>query len=215
MVSIRLVPPNTPPTMREIGFTPVLPGGRYLDSRAVLISMITFAYDVKNPSIELTGLPKWAENASYAVAAQPAEGYPALPPAKNREQVRLMLRAMLVERFHLRLHTETRQGPVFHLEVARGGVKMQQTAPPTPPAVEGPVGAAMDNVSGRMIGSKSTMSGLARSLVIFLRRPVEDRTGLRGYYDFDVKWRIPETPDAPTGPRGFGAEGAGLLISNL
>ncbi|MBS1859182.1 MAG: TIGR03435 family protein [Acidobacteria bacterium] len=215
VVSIRVVPPNTPPTMREIGFTPVLPGGRYLDSRASLFFMIAFAYDVKNPSLQLTGLPKWAESQSFAVAAKPAEGFPALPPAENRERVRLMVRAMLAERFSLRLHTETRQEAMFSLEVAKGGVKMKESAPPVPPAREAPVGAAMDNSSGRMIGERSTMAGLAGALVIFLKRPVIDRTGLTGYYDFDVKWRSPETPDGQPPSRGFDTEGAGLLISNL
>jgi uncharacterized protein (TIGR03435 family) len=134
--------------------------------------------------------------------------------AENREQVRLMMRAMLADRFHLQLHIETRQEPIFNLEIAKGGVRIKEVDAPVPPAKEGNVGAAMGNDGGRMIGNKSTMAGLARALTIFLKRPVVDQTGLKGYYDFDVKWSAPETPDGRPSS-GFGAEGSGLLISNL
>jgi uncharacterized protein (TIGR03435 family) len=211
VVSIRVVPRDTPPTMREPDFTPVLPGGQYIDSRAALISMIAFAYNVKNPSTQLAGLPDWAKQESYAIAAKPAAGFPALPPAENREQVRLMMGEMLTDRFHLRLHTQTREEPVFRLEVAKGGIKLREVDPPMPPAKEGPVNAAAGNDGGRMIGNQSTMAGLAMTLAIFLKRPVIDATGLKGYYDFDVKW---SAADSAAGP-GLGPEGISLLISML
>ena len=46
VVSIRAVPPNAPTVMRDFEFTPVLPGGQYVDSRAWLPLMIAFAYDM-------------------------------------------------------------------------------------------------------------------------------------------------------------------------
>jgi uncharacterized protein (TIGR03435 family) len=215
VVSIRATPPNAAPIMREVDFTPVLPGGQYIDSRTALILMISFAYSLKNPSMQLVGLPDWAKHQSYAVAAKPAQGFPALPPAENYEQVRLMMRAMLADRFHLQVHAETRQEPIFHLEAAKGGVKIQQVDPPVPPAKEGHVGAAMGDSGGRIIGNKSTMAGLATALTIFLKRPVVDKTRLKGYYDFDVKWSAPEAADGQPPAPGLGAEGIGLLMSAL
>jgi uncharacterized protein (TIGR03435 family) len=211
VVSIRVVPPNTPPTLREQSFTPVLPGGQYVDSRASLYFMIAFAWQVKNPSTQLVGLPKWAQEQSFAVAAKAATGFPDLPPSENTEQVRLMLRAMLADRFHLQVHTETRQEPILVLETAKSGIRIREVDPPAPPSVAGHVNAAMGNSGGRMIGKKSTMAGMASVLTMFLKRLVVDRTGLKGYYDFDVKWTGPEVPDSD----GFGPEGAGLLISTL
>ena len=214
VVSIRAVPPNAAPILREPDFTPILPGGQYIDSRTVLLFMIGFAYNVKNLML-VVGLPNWAKDQAFAVAAKPAEGFPALAPAENREQVRLMMRAMLADRFHLQLHTESRQEPIFNLEVAKGGPKIKEVDAPVPPAKEGLVGAAMGNRDGRVIGKKSTMAGLATALTIFLKRPVADQTGLKGYYDFDVKWTAPEAPDGPPPTPGFGAEGSALLISAL
>ena len=215
VVSIRGVPRDAPPIMREIDFSPVRPGGQYIDSRTSLVSMISFGYNIRFPDIQLSGLPNWAKSQAYAVAAKPAEGFPLLPPAENREQVRLMMRALLAERFHLRLRPETRQEQVYQLEIAKGGIKAKEVEAPVPPAKETPVGASMSNSFGRMIGKQSTMAGIASAVTIFLRRPVIDRTGLKGFYDFDVKWAAPEPFDGQPPSSGFGAEGEALLISAL
>jgi hypothetical protein len=105
VVSIRAVPPNAPTVMRDFEFTPVLPGGQYVDSRAWLPLMIAFAYDMKNLNLDeqLVGLPNWAKNQIYEVAAKPAEGFPALSPAENVQQV-------LQNQFGLHLASAT--GPV-------------------------------------------------------------------------------------------------------
>jgi uncharacterized protein (TIGR03435 family) len=68
---------------------------------------------------------------------------------------------------------------------------------------------------GRISGKQLTMTGLARMLAIFLKRPMVDSTGLQGYYDFDAKWSAPESPDGKPPADSFGADGDGLLVSNL
>ena len=215
VVSIHAVPFPKTPIMREQDFTPVLPGGQYIDMYSPLASMIGFAYDVKLGK-RLMGLPDPMGRQAYSVAAKPAAGFPVLPPGQNREQVRLMMRAMLADRFHLRLHTETRQEPVYELEVAKGGIKIQEVDAPVPPAVEGHVGAAMGDRTGRIVGHKSTIAGIVVALNVFLDRPVVDRTGLTGYYEFDVHWRAVEAPGLSDTPSmGFGNEGAALLMTNL
>ena len=65
-----------------------------------------------------------------------------------------------------------------------------------------------------MIGNKSTMGGRANALTIFLKRSVLDQTGLKGYYDFNVRRSAPVAPDGQS-PGGLGRDGLGLLISNL
>ncbi len=214
VVSIREVPQNAAPIMRSQDFTPILPGGQYVDSRTILLFMIAFAYDVKNPSQQLVGLPNWAKNQSYSVSAKPGEDFPALAPRENQERVRLMMRKMLEDRFHLRLHTETRQERIYGLEVSKGGIRIKEVSAPVPPAKEGYVGAAMGDKEGRMIGNKSTMAGMAMALAVFLKQPVVDQTGLKGYYDFDVRWSSPEGLEGQSSG-GLGTEGLGLLISNL
>jgi len=210
VVSIRTVPPNTPPTMREIGFTPVLPGGQYVDSRTGLWSMIAFAYDVKDAANRLLGLPGWAKEASYSVAAKPPAGFSGAVP-----QVRLMLQAMLADRFHLQVHHETREEAIYRVEVAKGGLKLREVEAPVPPQQEGYVGVAMGDSGGRLIGQKVTIAGLIRGLSPHIRKPMVDATGLKGFYDFDVKWTAPEASDGHTPASSFGPDGAALLISVL
>jgi uncharacterized protein (TIGR03435 family) len=215
LVSIRVVPPNADLVMRDQNFTPILPGGRYIDSRTALVSMIAFAYNVRNPDIQLVGLPNWAKKQVYAVAAKPADSFPSLPRHENEEQVRLMMRAMLADRFHLQLHTENRRAPVLNLVIAKGGIKIKAVSPPVPPEKEGHVNAAVGDRSGRMIATKATMAGLASALTLFLKEPVIDETGLKNYYDFDFYWTAPEVPGGKSHEPGLGTEGLGLLISNL
>lgn len=215
VVSIRLVPPNTPPTLRDQTFTPVLPGGQFVDSRTNLLFLVAFAYDVADPSIRLMGLPDWAKSQAFSVSAKAGQDFPALSAAENREQVRRMLRAMLEDRFHLKLHTENRQDRVYNLEVGRSGFRFKEVDAPVPPEREGPVNAAVGDNGGRIIGKKATLAGMARMLVIFLKKPVTDKTGLTGYYDFDVKWDAPAAPDGQPSADGYGATGAALLISIL
>jgi uncharacterized protein (TIGR03435 family) len=192
--------------VREVDFTPILPGGKFIDSREPLEALIIFAYDVKNPSKQLIGVPKWAQGKSFSVSAEPGPGFPVLPPTENREQVRLMMRSMLTERFHLQLHTEVRQEKVFRLEPAKGGIKIHEVDAPVPPAKEGrPVA-----VGARILGTRVTMAGLANILSLLTGAPVTDETGFKGYYDMDVRWPT-DDPDAKFGS----AEYVGPLVSAL
>jgi uncharacterized protein (TIGR03435 family) len=211
VVAIRAVPKDAPQMLRSADFDSVLPGGQFVDPRTSLLFIIAFAYRAK--PMRISGLPDWAQQTPYSISAKPAPGFPVLPASENSEQVRLMMRSMLAERFHLQLHTETRQEPVYNLEVAKGGMKLQEVEPPTPPAKPGNVGAAIGNNDGRMIGKKSTTERIAVALEIFLNRTVIDKTALNGHYDFDIKWSDP-TVETPPGT-GLGPSGISLMISNL
>jgi uncharacterized protein (TIGR03435 family) len=210
VVSIRLVPPNQPPILRDAGATSVHPGGQYIDQRTSISSLILFAYHIP-AYFQLTGVPDWAKQQAYSIFAKPAPESPTLPPTENTDQVRLMMRALLEDRCHLKLHSEPRQEPVYHLELTKGGFKIQEVAPPVPPATETPVGFAFGNSGGRMIGKKATMIGIAKAIEPHLKRPIIDRTGLTGYYDFDISWSAPD----PAADSTFGPDAIALLISIL
>jgi uncharacterized protein (TIGR03435 family) len=210
VASIRLVPPDAPTLLRDPNETAVKPGGRFIDPRTPLSSLIVFAYRIP-AYFQLTGLPDWATRQSYSISAEPASDFPALAPAENIEQVRLMMRTLLADRFQLKLHSDTRQEPVYQLELAKGGLKIQEVSAPEPPAKEGPVGFSFGNNGGRMIANRSTIGGIAKAIEPHLKRPVIDKTGLKGYYTFDIRWSAPDpSPDSPAG-----ADAIALLISAL
>jgi uncharacterized protein (TIGR03435 family) len=214
VVSVREVPRDAPRLIRDQNFSFVLPGGQFVDPRITLTPMIIFAFEI--PSyVQLIGLPRWAQEQEFSVAAKPPEGFPLLAPNENREQVRAMMREMLASRFHLRVHTESREERILKLEVDRGGLTLKAVDPPVPPEKEGFVNIAAGDSGGRMIGKKVTMAGVARALTVMLHRQVLNETGLKNYYTFDVKWSAPEPVDEGTVKPGLGNEGEGALMSGL
>jgi uncharacterized protein (TIGR03435 family) len=208
-VSVR---PDPPPFHYSQDFNPVKPGGKFLYPSASLTYLIAFAYDVKSP-MQLTGLPGWTRGRSFAVSASAGADYPAnLSPSENLKRVRTMLRNMLEDRFQLKLQTETKQEQVYELHVAKQGFQFPAVDPPVSPATAGPVMAILGDAKGSIFTTKGTMAGMAQTLEVFLHRPVLDRTGLTGYYDFNVNW---ESPNPNAESSGLGADGIALLISTL
>ena len=66
--------------------------------------------------------PDWLGHGRFDLAATiPADG--------SVMQVPAMLQALLVDRFHMKMHRESRPSPVYALGIARGGVKIQPSKP--------------------------------------------------------------------------------------
>jgi uncharacterized protein (TIGR03435 family) len=214
VVSIRALSPDAPPTIFPQDFSPVLPGGRFRTPHTTVISLIAFAYGVRNPDARLLGLPAW-RTTRYAVAAAAGDDFPALAPEQNLEQVRLMVREMLADRFRLRLHEETRQQTVLRMSVGKGGLRLKEVPAPVPPEQEGRVNLALGDDGGRMIASKATMAALARSFGVLARQEVLDETGLKGYYDFDLRWSAPPVPNEPPPGGRLGPAGIALFMTTL
>jgi len=187
-VAIHVVSPNAPVPTRPVSFSAILPGGRFIDSYIPLTSIIAIAYGVRN-GLAVVGLPKWAENTDYSITAKAGEDFSAASPEDNDTQVRLMLRTLLSDRFHLQLQIETRDQQGLMLEVGPGGLRINEVTAPIPPEMEGYVfGNASKSGGGSITGTKATMARLAQSLTLSLGQPVVDRTGLTGYYDLALRW---------------------------
>lgn len=117
-----------------------------------------------------------------------------------------MLQALLVDRFKLTFHRETKDAQVYALVVAKQGAKNgTYTGPKLSRSIDAecpvnPTGVNFCGVSprpGMMIGQRVSMARIARELSPFAGRTVQDETGLTGSYDFQLTW----TPD-PGGSRG-------------
>jgi uncharacterized protein (TIGR03435 family) len=177
--------------------------------------------------VPLEGGPAWTRSDRYTIDAV-AEGNPGMDAMTGP-----MLRALLEERFQLKLHRETREVPVYALTVAKGGAKLRPHAegscialdpslPPGPPTkpfcgrakgVRGPGGLT---VQFREV----TLDEFARNLGVnagpqILSRPVVDKTGIAGVFDIDLTFSPDENnstglaksdgPAAATDPTGTGA----------
>jgi uncharacterized protein (TIGR03435 family) len=184
------------------------PGGRWSMVNTAVISLIRSAY----PTRELVNVPRWVESEPYDVNAK-AEGNP------TREQITLMLQALLADRFKLAVHGETRERPVFALVVARNdgrlgpgllpskvdceAVNVARRAGRRP---EGPLpsnGAPPCGWSSN--GETLRVGGLPMSRVagVFGKpdgRVVIDKTGLTGNYEFSIRYTTEpsSTDDRPS-----------------
>jgi uncharacterized protein (TIGR03435 family) len=99
---------------------------------------------------------------------------------ESKDRLMLMLRALLADRFKLVVHTETKELPVLDLGVAKGGPKLKASTTEDP--------GGMRAGDGGLKFTKYTMPELGEFLSRLgsLRRPVLDRTGLQGAYDFTL-----------------------------
>lgn len=138
-----------------------------------LKDLIRLAYQVKEHQISA---PAWMAAEKYEIAA-------VMPAGATRAQAPEMLRTLLEERFHLKLHREMRKMAVYALVAAKGGPKLTAA----PPNVRGAFAMAGAN-SGRLVAKSATMSVFADLVTKAADRPVIDGTGLTGLYDFDLTY---------------------------
>ncbi|MGP8251019.1 MAG: TIGR03435 family protein [Terracidiphilus sp.] len=180
------------------------PGGKVEVGFASLKSLVQFAFDVS--SYQVTVPEKWMSETLYDITAIPPDDSPARklnPPSiampMNAEQCQ-MLRSLLINRFGLKYHIESREGPVYFLEKSKGG--LTKAVKPTDPKDKGNVPKMIVVIYGGsdvteqypLYGRNTTMAYTAHRLSQYLHSPVIDRTGIEGVFDFD----IPGTNDLET-----------------
>lgn len=195
----------------------IQPGGLFRDPGTTLRALIEEAYDFDDLSgLKITGLPKWAETAGYAITAKAGPDYPInISSTQNRENVKAMLRAMLADRFQLKIRQEQRPTRVLVLQVKPGGATLRPAAALAQGEEGGRLSAAMGDRRGGFSGKKVTIAQLARTLSLFLAQRVEDRTGLAGFYDFDERWTAPYRDGDPVASDRLGPDGLAQLVSYL
>lgn len=167
---------------------------------STLKALISLAYKVQE--FQIVGGPGWIGSDRFDVQGRTEDK------TADPDQLRLMMRSLLADRFKLKLHSETRQVPVYALVVAKGGPKIKLAADQTSPDVNGPSkpGAGPNHGAikfgrGSMAGNAANFSLLVRFLSQRLDRPVVDHTGLSGRYDFLLQW-TPEVGEAKVDPGG-------------
>ena len=136
------------------------------------------------------GLPGWAASSRFDVTAKVADTDLKAFRSLSREQRQAMLAALLVDRFHLKTHTEIKTLPVYELVVAKDGPKLKTSiVPPPDTGNPDPLGlGTMDVHNTEMTATGVTLSDLAMNLSFPLDRTVINKTGLTGRYDFRLRW---------------------------
>ncbi|HET9358771.1 MAG TPA: TIGR03435 family protein [Vicinamibacterales bacterium] len=212
------VKPSPPPEPNRFGFPVaatirIVPGGRFTATHATLRDLIRRAYDVQDNRV--TGGPAWIGSDRFDVAATAEAGSP-----DTAERMQRMLQSMLIERFKLRVHTETRQLPLYYLVPARGdgtlGPRLRKSAfdctalrarrgPGGAPPADGsepPCQASFKVGDGSMTIAfqGESASELARFVIPERDRPVIDKTNLPGTFDGELTFAPEPLPGFPRLP---------------
>jgi len=164
------------------------PGMKLLSSRlemrsATVKTLVAWAYGI--PEDRVKAGPAWLGSDAFDIVAKIAEG------ARKTADVQQMLQSLLQERFQFAFHRDEETMPVYVLSVAKNGVRIEESSTPERLGMSG-------SGRGRISGTAQRISFLARSLERMLGRPVLDRTGLTGLYDYKLLFEPfdPEvTPD--------------------
>ena len=160
-----------------------------------LQSLIASAYNIKMDLV--SGGPSWVNTKGFDIDAKVLPGEGTGHPELTEAQQRALLRALLIDRFHLKAHIESKILPIYDLTVAKGVPKMH-VAPPQPRSEEDKPGYAklgdlkergsMMFGPGHIQAHAYKMSSLADNLGFIVERTVHDKTGLTGEYDIDLSW---------------------------
>lgn len=152
-------------------------------------TLIRQAYGLMFEDYRLVGAPDWTNFERFDVVAT-------LPEQASRSQASAMLRALLADRFKLIAHTEVRESPTYALVLARKdgkpGPQLKHatrdcSASPAPQPSPGEDNPCALRIGKDISGRGQPMAQLAKTLLQFAGRPIEDRTGLTGGFDFDIQ----------------------------
>jgi uncharacterized protein (TIGR03435 family) len=147
-------------------------------------SLLAFAYDLKG--FQITGGPEWVKSEHWDITAK-AEGDAVL----TEKQVKQMTQTLLAERYALKLHRATAELPVYLLSVAKGGPKLKESSPDARYLLNIRGGRTME-----ITATKSSIPHLVDQLSGNLDRPVLDKTGLTGNYDYKMEWATDPASEA-------------------
>jgi len=203
-------PPAAPPLTFQVAdvhasphsSTPFMRGGylagdRYFVRQGTMVDLIANAYGVDRDNV--LGGPAWLDTDRFEIAAT-------APRTTSPEEVKLMLRALLADRFKLAIHNDTKPLPSYVLRVDKGEHKLKQadsaansvcdehhTPTNNPPGVPAYYSVTCHN---------QTMDQLRQMLqnyaTAYLPKPVVDATGLQGGWDFELAWTWQPAPDGLT-----------------
>lgn len=172
------------------GFRRATPGSLNATNVSVRF-LLQFAYDVREDQV--IGGPGWLDTARFEIVARPPEGS---APAEAAKLVRLRTQNLLADCFHLVMHRDTKEMPVFVLTVARNGPKgLKPAAAPKQDYVDNGHHLDCQGVSMALFAKGFLANHTAHS--------VTDKTGIAGNFDFTLDWLpddAPPTTDSPFPP---------------
>jgi uncharacterized protein (TIGR03435 family) len=179
------------PNSRHQGINAV--GDRLTIRNQSVTSLMIFAYAIDKHQI--ANAPGWVDNDDYDI-----EGTTDTPGEPGLHQMQEMVQKLLADRFQLKFHRNKRELSVYALRIMKGGAKLKPAANPD----------MEPDQSGNGQGTEQTIAYTSASMAdfilgeqFFMDRPIVDQTGLKGRYDFSIRYTVDEAkttdPNAPPG----------------
>jgi uncharacterized protein (TIGR03435 family) len=182
--SIRQVEPHSlEDLMKGVGVTSISPWGtnRFIARNITLSLLVQIAYGTDGK--RLFNEPNWFDSELYDVSAK-AEGDTKL----TKEQMQPLLCNLLEQRFHLVTHMQKKEVQGYALVEAKGGAKLKASSGQ---------GQRYPQIWGEgLMAYGSPVATLARLLEGPAGRPIIDKTGIQGTYDFDLRYSSLADPDS-------------------
>jgi len=187
------------------------PGGRFSATNVTVRQLIQFAYQLHD--FQIVGGPSWTMETRFNVEAKGREN-------TAPDEMPLMMRQLLRERFQLTMHSGKREIAVRELVVAsRDG----SLGPGLRPAVGDCASSKTCGVTTAgtatvrdLRGRQMPIAGMVQGLTIMTDGIVVDRTNLVGEFDFELTWSTDLTahpgPDSPPGLETAVVEQLGLRL---
>jgi uncharacterized protein (TIGR03435 family) len=182
IADVHLSPPRKFPFMEGGN----LRGDRYIVHQGTMLDLISTAYGVDSSFVQ--GGPIWLETDRFEIVAK-------APPTTSKDTLKLMLQSLLAERFNLVIHNGTAPMPAYVLTEGKGKAKLKQgdDSAKTGCQYQEPPKSTLGTIQNIVfVCHNTTMAQLADNLHDwaggYLDKPVVDNTGLKGAWDFDIKW---------------------------
>jgi uncharacterized protein (TIGR03435 family) len=166
-------------TLRQL----TINGRNFILRNGSLADMIAFAYNLQKKQI--VNAPDWEDKDRYDIAAVPdVDGAP------NLDQLRTMMRKLLVDRYALKFHHEKREMPAFVLSVGKTEPKLTKSESTNTLPNNVGIRPAPNGIKAVLTNATTADFTVFLQLLV-LDRPVVDQTGIQGRYDITVTF----TPD--------------------
>ncbi len=197
-------------TAVQVARGPFMTGVRYDLRNATMVDLIVKAYGVTADKV-VEG-PSWLEYDRFDISAT-------MPPKTSAADAKLMLQALVADRFQLAIHREERPLPSYVLTAPKGKQKLKESDgsgdtgckmtldQPRPADIAAGVPATLTlsytcrNMT--MAAFAEGMTGMALAPQFIGNNPVQDKTSLEGKWDFNFKYTL---------PRGAGSPGDGITL---
>ena len=169
------------------------PGGRFTARAVNLRSLLEWAYEIQ--AFQHSDGPAWMRTDRYDIAAK-AEGNP------TATQMKLMVRTLLTERFHLILHQEKKELPVYVIVLGKAAPKLLPAKDGETQSIQAKAVRDADQkiASYHLVATRFSIAQLAETFARQMGRVFVDETGLKGEFDFTMDLRLSDSESGAMDP---------------